>query len=67
MLLEIIQQESHLDPSFRSKNNLDERVFTGTGLEKVWAVGSGMMLVKREVYEKLLPPTKLNIQMTIQV
>ena len=42
--------------AFRSKNNLDDRVFTGTGLEKAWAVGSGMMLVKREVYEKLSSP-----------
>jgi len=46
----------HRPVAFRSKNNLDERVFTGTGLEKVWAVGSGMMLVKREVYEKLSSP-----------
>jgi hypothetical protein len=46
----------HRPVAFRSKNNLDDRVFTGTGVEKVWAVGSGMMLVKREVYKKLSSP-----------
>ena len=30
--------------------------FRGKGNEQVWAVGSGMMLVKREVYEKLSSP-----------
>jgi len=46
----------HRPVAFKSKNNLDSRVFSGKGIEKVWAVGSGMMLVKREVYENVSPP-----------
>ena len=46
----------HRPVAFKSKTDLDSRVFTGKGIEKVWAVGSGMMLVKREVYENISRP-----------
>ena len=46
----------HRPVAFKSKSNLDSRVFGGTGIEPVWAVGSGMMLVKREVYENIPLP-----------
>ena len=46
----------HRPVAFKSKNDLDSRVFTGKGNEKVWAVGSGMMLVKREIYENISRP-----------
>jgi hypothetical protein len=46
--------------AFKSKNNLDDRVFAGKGIEPVWAVGSGLMLVKREVYDNIpLPHYKI--------
>ena len=46
----------HRPVAFKDPNNLDTRVFTGNGLEEVHAVGSGLMLVKREVYEKIALP-----------
>ena len=46
----------HRPVAFKSKNDLDSRVFTGKGIEPVWAVGSGMMLVKREVYDNITRP-----------
>lgn len=46
----------HRPVAFTDPNNLDARTFTGTGLEEVFAVGSGMMLVKREVYENITRP-----------
>ena len=46
----------HRPVAFKSKTDLDSRVFSGNGIEKVWAVGSGMMLVKREVYENISRP-----------
>ena len=55
----------HRPVAFKSKTNLDSRVLTGTGIEKVWAVGSGMMLVKREVYENIpLPHYKIEYNET---
>jgi hypothetical protein len=42
--------------AFKSSANLDSRVYGGNGLEKVYAVGSGLMLVKREVYESIPRP-----------
>ncbi len=42
--------------AFVNPNDLDSRCFTGKGLEEVWAVGSGMMLVNRKVYEDLQRP-----------
>lgn len=46
----------HRPVAFKNANNLDSRSYTGSGLEKVYAVGSGLMLVKREVYEKIPRP-----------
>lgn len=46
----------HRPVAFKNANNLDKRVFLGNGLEKVYAVGSGMMLVKRSVYENIPKP-----------
>jgi hypothetical protein len=46
----------HRPVAFTDPNNLDSRCFSGTGLEEVWAVGSGMMLVNRKVYEKIPRP-----------
>jgi len=46
----------HRPVAFKSKNDLDSRVFKGTGIEPVWAVGSGMMLVNREVYDNITRP-----------
>lgn len=46
----------HRPVAFKSAKNLDARSFTGNGLEKVYAVGSGLMLVKREVYENMSRP-----------
>ena len=48
--------EPHRPVAFKSADNLDSRVFGGSGLEKVFAVGSGMMLVKRSVYENIPKP-----------
>lgn len=42
--------------AFANKNNLDKRIFNGTGLQEVFAVGSGMMLVRRSVYENMSKP-----------
>ena len=42
--------------AFTNENDLDSRAYTGTGLQQVFAVGSGMMLVKREVYENISRP-----------
>ena len=46
----------HRPVAFRSKNDLDSRVYTGTGIQKIWAIGLGCMLVKREVFETLEKP-----------
>lgn len=46
----------HRPVAFTSATNLDSRVYTGTGLQEVFAVGSGMMLVKRSVYENIPRP-----------
>lgn len=46
----------HRPVAFKNAKNLDSRVFSGNGLEKVHAVGSGLMLVKREVYENIPLP-----------
>jgi hypothetical protein len=46
----------HRPVAFKSKLNMDDRVLSGSGIEKVWAVGSGMMLVKREIYENISLP-----------
>ena len=41
---------------FFTFRNLDSRVYTGTGIQKIWAIGLGCMLVKREVFETLEKP-----------
>lgn len=46
----------HRPVAFKDPNNLDKRVFTGSGIEPVFAVGSGLLLVNRNVYEKLSRP-----------
>ena len=46
----------HRPVAFKSATNLDSRVFSGNGLEKVHAVGSGLMLVDRKVYENIPRP-----------
>lgn len=46
----------HKPVAFKDVYNLDKRVYDGTGLEMVEAVGMGAMLVKREVFEKLEKP-----------
>lgn len=46
----------HRPVAFKNKDNLDSRVFSGSGLEKIYAIGSGLMLVKREVYENMTRP-----------
>jgi len=42
--------------AFASEGNLDQRIFSGTGLEEAFAIGSGMMLVHRRVYENMSRP-----------
>lgn len=42
--------------AFKDVNDIDKRVANGTGLEKVFAVGMGCMLVHRSVYEHLPEP-----------
>jgi len=46
----------HRPVAFRSEYDLDSRVYDGTGIQKIWAVGMGCMLVKREVYENIPAP-----------
>ena len=46
----------HRPVAFRSEHDLDSRVYDGTGIQKIWAVGMGCMLVKREVYENIPVP-----------
>jgi hypothetical protein len=46
----------HRPVAFKSADNLDSRAFDGNGLEQVYAVGSGLMLVKRSVYETMSRP-----------
>ena len=46
----------HRPVAFKSETNLDKRVFGGNGLEEVFAVGSGLLLVNRCVYEDMLKP-----------
>lgn len=46
----------HRPVAFKSKENLDKRVFLGEGLEQVFAVGSGLLLVNRTVYENMSKP-----------
>ena len=48
--------EPYRPVAFKSEKDLDARVYSGTGLEPVFAVGSGMMLVKRSVYERIPKP-----------
>jgi hypothetical protein len=46
----------HKPIAFKKESNLDVRVYTGTGLEEVFALGSGLMLVERGVYESMKKP-----------
>jgi len=46
----------HRPVAFRSQHDLDSRVYDATGIQKIWAVGMGCMLVKREVYENIPVP-----------
>lgn len=46
----------HRPVAFKSAGNLDNRVHSGTGLEEIFAIGMGCMLVKRSVYENLPKP-----------
>jgi hypothetical protein len=46
----------HRPVAFKSENDLDARVHSGTGIEKIWAIGMGCMLVKREVFESMDRP-----------
>jgi len=46
----------HRPVAFRSEHDLDARVEGGTGLQKIFAVGMGCMLVKRQVYEVVARP-----------
>lgn len=42
--------------AFKSLGDLDSRVFLGTGLESIEAIGFGCILIKREVFENLNRP-----------
>lgn len=46
----------HRPVAFTSQNHLDDRVMSGTGIQEIFAVGLGCMLVKREVYENISRP-----------
>lgn len=46
----------HRPVAFKSETNLDKRLFSGKGLEEVFALGSGMLLVNRCVYEDMKKP-----------
>jgi hypothetical protein len=46
----------HRPVAFKTSSDLDIRVFDGTGLEEIYAVGMGCMLVKRSVYETISRP-----------
>lgn len=46
----------HRPVAFKMEGNLDSRVFNTTGVEEIFAVGMGCMLVKREVYERIERP-----------
>jgi len=46
----------HRPVAFKSETNLDKRVFGGNGIESVFAVGSGLLLVNRCVYENMPKP-----------
>lgn len=46
----------HRPVAFKSEHDLDVRVHSGTGIEKIFAVGMGCMLVKREVFQSMARP-----------
>lgn len=46
----------HRPVAFKSENDLDARISNGTGIQKIFAVGMGCMLVKRKVYEEMKKP-----------
>lgn len=46
----------HRPVAFKTQHDLDERVFNTTGIEEIFAIGMGCMLVKREVYENMSRP-----------
>jgi hypothetical protein len=46
----------HRPVAFKNESNLDKRVFGGTGVEEVFALGSGLLLVNKCVYENILRP-----------
>jgi len=46
----------HRPVAFKNENNLDKRVFSGQGIEEVFALGSGLLLVNRCVYENMSRP-----------
>lgn len=46
----------HRPVAFRSEHDLDARVHNGNGIQKIFAVGMGCMLVKRQVYETMAKP-----------
>ena len=48
--------EPHRPVAFKSKRDLDQRIFEGTGLEEAFAVGMGCVLVKRQVFENMSRP-----------
>lgn len=48
--------QPHRPVAFKSADDLNERVYVGTGLEEVFAVGMGCMLVKRKVYKTIPRP-----------
>ena len=46
----------HRPVAFKDPKNLDKRVFGGKGLEEVYAIGIGLMLVNTQVYKKMPRP-----------
>lgn len=48
--------EPHRPVAFKSKQDLDVRIFDGTGIEAAYAVGMGCVLVKRTVFETMSRP-----------
>lgn len=46
----------HRPVAFKDSKNLDKRVFLGNGIEPVFALGSGLLLVNRQVYETIPRP-----------
>ena len=46
----------HRPVAFKNESNLDKRVFGGKGVEEVFALGSGLLLVNRCVYENMSRP-----------